>query len=144
MAPATGEEQSIAPTVLRMKHLGANPAPEVSGLDPLPGKSHYFLGNDPTTWRTHIPHYARVRYKDVYPGIDLIFYGLPRSRRAGQREVALRVPQGDPELVERVAGLPQAGLFGAPKLRDGAETPLAVPARRGGPALSPEASGRRP
>ena len=40
----------------------------------LPGVSNYFLGDDPRAWRTGVPHYARVRYVEVYPGIDLVYY----------------------------------------------------------------------
>ncbi|HZA28789.1 MAG TPA: SBBP repeat-containing protein [Gammaproteobacteria bacterium] len=60
---------------VRIRLMGSQPAPEIVGERPLPGKSHYLLGNDPRGWRTHIPHYARVRYRGVYPGIDLIYYG---------------------------------------------------------------------
>jgi hypothetical protein len=69
---------SAVPTdqvVVRMKLVGGNHAPTVSGLQELPGKSNYFLGNERTKWRTGIPHYARVRYDEVYPGISLIYYG---------------------------------------------------------------------
>jgi hypothetical protein len=66
-------------TVLRMKLVDANPNPKVAGLDKLPGKSNYFIGNDPKKWRTHVPNYARVRYQDVYAGIDLIYYGNQRQ-----------------------------------------------------------------
>jgi len=65
-------------TVLRMQLLGGNRAPHVDGLDALPGKSHYFIGSDPKKWRTNVSHYARVRYREVYPGIDLIYYGNQR------------------------------------------------------------------
>jgi hypothetical protein len=41
----------------------------------LPGVSNYFLGNDPGAWRVGVPHYARVRYAGVYPGVDLVYYG---------------------------------------------------------------------
>jgi hypothetical protein len=41
----------------------------------LPGVSNYFVGNDPRAWRTRVPHYARVRYEQVYPGIDVVYYG---------------------------------------------------------------------
>lgn len=61
--------------VLHMKLVGANPAPEISGLQELPGRSSYFNGSDPSKWHTLVPNYAAVRYKDVYPGIDLIYYG---------------------------------------------------------------------
>jgi uncharacterized repeat protein (TIGR01451 family) len=61
--------------VLGLTLLGANPATRVEGLEKLPGKSHYFLGHDPAKWRTNVPSFARVKYRDVYPGIDLVFYG---------------------------------------------------------------------
>ncbi len=66
-------------TVLRMKLVGSNPAPNVMGLDELPGKSNYFIGNDPKKWRTNVPTYARVRHKDVYPAVDLVYYGDQRQ-----------------------------------------------------------------
>jgi Bacterial Ig domain/Carboxypeptidase regulatory-like domain/IPT/TIG domain/Beta-propeller repeat len=62
-------------TALRMKLQGANPNPKVIGLDELPGKTNYFLGNDSSKWRTEIPNYKRVRYDAVYSGIDVIYYG---------------------------------------------------------------------
>jgi uncharacterized repeat protein (TIGR01451 family) len=68
----TSEKRSA---VLRMKLVNANPAPRVVGLDELPGKANYFIGNDPTRWRTNVPTYAKVKYPNVYPGVDLIYYG---------------------------------------------------------------------
>ncbi len=65
--------------MVRMKLVGANPQPRISGLDALPGRVHYFRGNDPTKWRTNIPIYARVQYKGIYPGIDLIYHGSPHQ-----------------------------------------------------------------
>jgi len=46
----------------------------VEPLDPLPGKSSYFLGQQ-NNWLKAIPNYARVRYKSIYRGVDLVFYG---------------------------------------------------------------------
>ncbi len=69
------EKPTAAPSVLRMKLAGANPAAEVEGIGELPGKSNYFIGNDPKKWRTNVPHYAKVRYRNVYPGVDLVYYG---------------------------------------------------------------------
>jgi hypothetical protein len=66
-------------TVLRLKLVGANPAPRVVGREELPGKSNYFIGNDPTKWRANVPHYANVKYEAVYPGVDLIYYGNQRQ-----------------------------------------------------------------
>ena len=51
----------------------------MTGLDELPGKSNYFIGNDPAKWRTNVPTYAKVRYENVYPGIDLVYYGNQRQ-----------------------------------------------------------------
>lgn len=62
-------------TVIRMKFVGATTRPEIIGTDQLPGKSHYFIGNDQKRWQKNIPQYAKVRYEEIYPGIDVIFYG---------------------------------------------------------------------
>jgi beta-propeller repeat-containing protein len=62
-------------SVLRMKLVGANSEPEMIGVEELPGKANYFIGNDPKQWDTKIPTYAKVKYNNVYPGIDLIYYG---------------------------------------------------------------------
>ena len=61
--------------VLRMKLVGANPQAKVAGTEELPGKSNYFIGNDPKKWRTNVPNYAKVKYASVYPGVDLVYYG---------------------------------------------------------------------
>ena len=62
---------------MRLAHANSNP--ELSGLDPVPGKSNYFIGNDPGKWQTEVAHYARVKYAGVYPGIDLVYYGNQRQ-----------------------------------------------------------------
>jgi hypothetical protein len=60
---------------LRMQLQGANRDAEMKGLEPVAATSNYFLGASPEQWRTGIQNYARVEYKDVYRGIDLIYYG---------------------------------------------------------------------
>ena len=64
---------------LRFTLAGANPRPVVTGRDELPGKINYFVGNDSARWRTNIATYARVHYRGVYPGIDLVYYGNQRQ-----------------------------------------------------------------
>ena len=77
---------------LRMKLVGANPAARVSGAEQLPGKTSYFIGNNAAEWRRAIPQFARVRYDEIYPGINLVFYG-----REGQLEYDFQVaPGSDP------------------------------------------------
>jgi uncharacterized protein (TIGR03437 family) len=61
--------------VFRMKLAGSNPASKAEGAEPQIARSNYFTGNDPAKWRTGIPNYGRVRFSDVYPGIDLVYYG---------------------------------------------------------------------
>src|SRR5204863_424202 len=82
------------PTVLRVELAGAR-ASHAEGLDEQAGKSHYFLGNDPAKWRTNIPHFARVKYPGVYPGIDLVWYG-----NHGRLEYDFQLAAGaDPRLI---------------------------------------------
>src|ERR1039457_1815377 len=54
---------------------GANPHVPGAGLDPLPGRSNYFFGADPRHWHTDMEQFGQVRYRGVYPGIDLTFHG---------------------------------------------------------------------
>jgi hypothetical protein len=69
---------NIAPAILRMKFVGANADPRITGEDRQAGTVNYFTGK-PEQWRTKIPTYARVRYRSLYPGIDLVFYGNNRE-----------------------------------------------------------------
>lgn len=72
---SNGESADSLPAVLRMQLTGANPQPQAEGLGELPGKTNYFIGNDHTQWRTNVPTYAKVKYHNVYPGVDLVYYG---------------------------------------------------------------------
>src|SRR3989475_3979252 len=80
-SPAAKRErgQPLQGTVLRMKLLGANPTPRVTGVEELRGRSNYFIGNDPAKWRANVPTYAKVEYRDVYPGVNLVYYGNQRQ-----------------------------------------------------------------
>jgi hypothetical protein len=62
-----------------MKLVDANPRPHMVGLGELPGKVNYFIGNDPTKWRTNIPTYQKIKYQEIYPGVDLVYYGNHRQ-----------------------------------------------------------------
>jgi hypothetical protein len=89
-----------------MKLVGANPAAPLSGVDELPGKANYFIGNDPKKWRRNVPTYTRVRYEEVYPGIDLEFYGTQQGQLEYDFVVA---PGADPRAI-------RLALAGAEKL----------------------------
>jgi hypothetical protein len=91
---ATGSQRAPS-SVIRMHLDGANSSARVSGASPLPGKSSYFIGNDPSKWRRDIPQFARVQYEAVYPGVNLVYYG-----DQGQLEYDFRVaPAADPNQI---------------------------------------------
>jgi hypothetical protein len=64
-----------ASAVVRMKFASTHARPQITGVEPQPGSSHYFRGADPDQWQKEIPHFRAVRYREVYPGIDLQYYG---------------------------------------------------------------------
>jgi YVTN family beta-propeller protein len=66
------------PATLRLRFLEAMTR-EVAGLESLPGRSRYFVGATAADSPTDVPHYGRVRYEGVYPGIDLEYYGNRRQ-----------------------------------------------------------------
>ncbi|MBZ5572334.1 MAG: SBBP repeat-containing protein [Acidobacteriia bacterium] len=82
-------------SVLRMGLANASRQPDIVGDNELPGKSNYFIGNDPAKWHRDVSQFARVRYRNVYPGIDLVYHGN-QGRLEYDFEVA---PGGDPQQV---------------------------------------------
>jgi hypothetical protein len=62
-------------SALRLGFLHANEAAPMQASDQLLGKVNYFRGNDPKTWHTEIPTFAKVAQRDVYSGIDVVYYG---------------------------------------------------------------------
>jgi len=74
------DRDRVTETVVRMSLEGVRPGTKIVGEDPLPGKVNYFFGNDPSKWRTDVPTYRRVRFEDVYRGIDLVYYGNQSGR----------------------------------------------------------------
>ena len=84
-----------ARSFLRLKLRGADSWSVIRGEHELPGRSNYFMGNDPGAWHTNIPTFQQVRYQQIYPGVDLVYYG-----RQGQLENdfvlrSRRQPPGD-------------------------------------------------
>src|SRR5262249_18562772 len=74
-----GQSQESAQAVLRMKIKGANPAPTVAGNTPLEGHTNYLVGRNSSQWVRNVPQYERVHYREIYPGVDLTFYGQQRQ-----------------------------------------------------------------
>ena len=93
-------------TTVRMQLEGANPNPNIAGMDRLPARVNYFIGNDPKKWHTEVPAFARVKYAEVYPGVDLVFYG--NQRRLEYDFIV--APGADPKAI-------QLKIVGAHKMR---------------------------
>ena len=83
-----------------MKLEGANPDPRIEGLEQLSTTSNYFSGSDPSDWRTNIPSFTRVRYAQVYPGIDMVYYG---DQRRLEYDFVL-APGANPDTIQMAFG----------------------------------------
>jgi hypothetical protein len=75
LAPDKAGRLRAEAVAFEMELLGANAQPRIAATGQLPGTVNYLLGNDPAHWRAQIPTYARVEYRSVYPGIDMVYYG---------------------------------------------------------------------
>ena len=103
---------AVATDTLHMALVGATPQ-RPQGVDRLPGTVNYITGNDPTGWRTSIPTYAKVLLREVYPGIDLVYYGNGRQLEYD----FILAPGADPASIQlSIRGLTMAA--GAPLALD--------------------------
>jgi uncharacterized repeat protein (TIGR01451 family) len=115
-----------ATSEVSMRLEGAAASPALTALDPLPGHSNYLRGNDSSKWLRNVPQFARVRYEQVYPGIDLVYYG---KRGALEYDFVL-APGADPS---RIA----LAFEGAKKLALDADGNLDLDAESGKITLEP-------
>lgn len=104
------EARDANSSVIRMKLAGARPEPAIVTGEPLAGRAHYFRGSDPASWRRDVALFDRVEMKDVYPGIDLVYYGNARKQleydlvvapRANPRAIALEFEGADDVSIAR-------------------------------------------
>ncbi len=65
--------------LLALRFEGGAERPAVQGEQPLESRSHYYLGNDPSAWLRDLRHFARVRYREVWPGVDFLLRATPES-----------------------------------------------------------------
>jgi Beta-propeller repeat len=81
---------------VQIQLIGADSRSAMFGTDLLPGKTNYLLGKDAAQWRQNVPTYGKVAVRNVYPGIDEVFYG-----RKGRLEFDFIVhPGADPGAVK--------------------------------------------
>jgi beta-propeller repeat-containing protein len=74
---APQDEPSFEPraSMVKIELVGTSPDARILGIDKIASTSNYFVGQDAGQWRTRIPNYAKVEYRHVYPGVDLVYYG---------------------------------------------------------------------
>lgn len=78
--PATSHSaQEDLTSAIRLHLSGGNLRAQIAASNQLPGRTNYFIGNDPGKWQANVPQYARVSYRNVYPGVSLAFYGVQRQ-----------------------------------------------------------------
>ena len=131
---------SLPGSTVRLEWLGANPNARPAGLQPQAATTNYLTGADSTKWRTGVRHYGRIQYANLFPGVDVVYYGNPqqleydlivhpganpsqiRFRLDGASQVNL-APNGD--LVMQAAG--QTVLFHKPvlhQMKNGVKRPV--------------------
>jgi beta-propeller repeat-containing protein len=74
-AKQTQQLAATATQIVRMSLLGARSGLQGVGIGNLTGKINYFIGDDPAKWRTNLETFTKIKYENVYPGIDLVYYG---------------------------------------------------------------------
>jgi hypothetical protein len=90
------ENNEFEKQIIHMKLKGGNVSPVITGQDSRKSMVNYFTGNDPKKWRTNVPVYNEIYYKNVYAGIDLRFYTADN----GQIEYDFIVhPGADPKAI---------------------------------------------
>src|ERR1051326_3149667 len=66
-------------SLVKISFLHASQSAIAQGENELSGKANYFIGRDPAGWHTNVPTYAKVKYKAIYPGINLVYHGNRRQ-----------------------------------------------------------------
>ena len=75
LALPANQRKHADPALIQMRLADAKQYANITALNPLLGHSNYFIGNDASRWKRNVPQFSRVRYRGIYSGIDLDFYG---------------------------------------------------------------------
>ena len=81
--------------VVRMKFLGASAEAKLTGVGEQAARTNYLIGNDTSRWRRNVPNYRKVRYENLYLGVDAVFYG---DRGALEYDFVVK-PGADPRVI---------------------------------------------
>jgi hypothetical protein len=110
--PSNASWQPEAAGELHLKLAGGNAQAKAEEMDALPGRVNYLLGNDKTQWRTGIATFGKVKYENVYPGIDLVYYGNQRNLEydfvlapgADSKAIQLEITGAESTVVDTMTG----------------------------------------
>src|SRR5689334_13668614 len=86
--PQAGSGETRATRIIDLHFIDGKDDAEAEGLDPLATRTHYFVG-DARSHRADVATFTRVRFHEIYRGIDIHYYG-----RNGQLEFDLIVQPG--------------------------------------------------
>ncbi len=144
-------------SVWKMDFVGANPAVEAIGLQSLQRQAHYLIGTQ-EQWHTEVPSYGRVEYRNIYPGVDIIYsgdqgrlqYDLVIHPGADPSQITLRFEGTQPIQVDAGGGLVLRTLKGewrhanseSYQIRSGAHSKVAARLMASGPNEATVAVGR--
>ncbi|MGO8935443.1 MAG: SBBP repeat-containing protein [Terracidiphilus sp.] len=104
-APSLTPQQILAESAT-VEFVGADRSAKAEGLEPSTAYANFMIGNDPAKWRSHVTGYGRVRFTNVYPGIDLIYHGEIHRKLEYDLLVA---PGADPRQIRlRISGVRDA------------------------------------
>lgn len=78
-----------------MNFVGAGTASDIRAQDANPARINYFVGADRSKWLRNVPTYGQVRYENIYPDIDLVYYG----NRGGLEYDLVVKPGADPRAI---------------------------------------------
>lgn len=103
MTQAEKDALSINGHAWRVRFVDGNPAPEMSGEGRADFHHNYFLGNDPSRWKSRVPLFERVRYDGIWPGVDMLMhlkdgvlkYDLLMEAGADHKDIALQYEELD-------------------------------------------------
>lgn len=97
-----------SPVELRWRLVGSS-SKRVEGVEPLGATTNYLHGTDRNKWRTGVPHFAKARVEQAYPGVDVLWYANGRlleydfvvAPGADPSKVAVRIEgAGKPSLTQ--------------------------------------------
>lgn len=134
---AAQQREPRSGTALRFTFPGANPEAVLEPFGPQASHVSYLIGDDPSRWQRNVPVWSGVRYRDLYPGVDLVIGGAATGAvpwrleaRAGADPKAVTLRVEGSQTVAAEMGVLRLGLATG-------EVSIALPAWTGGAAAAP-------